>query len=219
MVDYPDYGSGKERENQIRAIRQIGTNGLPTLIRMLHKKDNRFEVWWVNLIEKQHVIKIRFQPAEEIRMRATWGFNLLGSQASGAVPELIGMFEQEPSLRSEVVIAIGNIGPEAEQAIPVLLQGITDTNVIVRNNSINALGHIHAEPGVVVPNLARCLQDSDSSCQKSAMVALRRLKQAAKPAVPALINALTNSDLSIREDAKMALKEIDPKAAADAGIN
>jgi HEAT repeat protein len=40
----------------------------------------------------------------------------------------------------------------------------------------------------------------------------------AKPAVPTLIGLLTDSEAYIRHDASNALKEIDPDAAAKAGV-
>jgi HEAT repeat protein len=49
-------------------------------------------------------------------------------------------------------------------------------------------------------------------------MALWQVGGAAKQAVPALVKALNDPDQSVRWQAALALKQIDPEAAASAGV-
>ena len=48
------------------AVRQAGTNAIPTLLRLLRAKDSALKLKLMDLAEIQHIIKIRFTPAEEL---------------------------------------------------------------------------------------------------------------------------------------------------------
>ena len=45
------------------AVQAIGTNAIPTLLRMLQKTDSPLKVRLVALLRKQHFVKIQFHPA------------------------------------------------------------------------------------------------------------------------------------------------------------
>jgi hypothetical protein len=79
--------------------------------------------------------------------KAVVGFEALGSSAQPAVPELIKIFEENISADSECETAnsLGCIGPAANQAIPALLGGLTNSNYDVRQQIIRTLLQLHAE--------------------------------------------------------------------------
>jgi hypothetical protein len=54
-----------EQQKADEAVRQAGTNALPTLLRMLQAKDSAFKVRLMNLAERQHFINIKYTPAKK----------------------------------------------------------------------------------------------------------------------------------------------------------
>jgi HEAT repeat protein len=170
------------------AIRQIGTNALPTLLRMLQLPNPTLTDRVLAVARKQHFIKIPFGSAN-LNKKAFFALMALGSQASNAVPQLIAIFEKNPSSfpQTAAPAILGTIGPAAEQAIPALLVGLSYTKRTVRNNAIFALGRIHAQPKLVVPALIKCLDDSDQFVQEAAVVALGAFGNDAQTAVPTLL--------------------------------
>ncbi len=142
------------------AIRKIGTNAIPTLLRILEERDSEFKVKIRRLLHKQHLIRIPL-PSLHRNVTVIAGFEALGSQAGNAVPRLIEIFDSDHSPFSQQIVPVilGHIGPTAAPAIPSLLRWITHTNEIVRNDAIFAHGRIHAEPKIVVPALIECLKD------------------------------------------------------------
>src|SRR5712691_9374007 len=81
------------------AVRQIGTNALPFLMKMVTSK---YELKGYGPV-------------------AALGFQILGPAAKPAVPALVAMLDDE-RLSPEATAALGAIGPEAEESVPVLLK-------------------------------------------------------------------------------------------------
>ena len=135
--------------------------------------------------------------------------------------------------------AIGQIGPEASEAIPFLIKGLKDRkgyiaaralasigpaimptlreslnakNSYVRANATCALGGREHDPNVVVPLLREALKDEDPGVRQSAAGALIWIGPAAEPAVPDLILALMDLEIDVRCAAARALGYIGPGA-------
>ena len=170
------------------AIRQIGTNAIPTLLRMLQQPDSKFKTMIVPLLSKQHWINLPFIVFDRNFM-AYDALVALGPEAGNAVPRLIEISKNDPSAFAQqgVPAILGYIGPAARSAIPQLLPGITHTNLIVRNNAFFALRRIHAESSLVVPALIRCLNNPDTAVRAQAVRALGEYGRQAEVAVPALL--------------------------------
>lgn len=72
------------------AIKQAGTNAIPTLLRMLQTRDSVLTRELIMFANRQPFIHVHFTPAEEYRLRAIAALGVLGPQAKSAVPALIG---------------------------------------------------------------------------------------------------------------------------------
>jgi HEAT repeat protein len=206
------------------ALRRIGTNAIPTLLRMLRAKDSPLKVKLVKLARSQHFIKTEWLLAGDWNNLATRAFQMLGAKGESAVPALIEIVDQKISNLSQwsdaiaamdAIAAIGFIGPSAKGAVPSLLQWATHTDRSVRYYAICALGEITAEPERVVPVLINALHDPDAQNQIRAVQALRQFGPDAKLAVPALVEYFKASHSS---EALDALKQIDRGAAARTGV-
>jgi len=177
------------------AIREIGTNAVPILLRMLQGPDATLKDRLWDLARKQHFFAVppRFYPNPKFEIAA--GFRALGKTASNAVPSLIVMFTHYPTvafLQQAVPEILGDIGPAARRAVPILLRAATHTNQVVRNNAIFALGKIGAEPDSVVPVLINRLKDTDTQVRTQAARALGAFGGKAGSATPALIELWSN---------------------------
>ena len=143
-----------QRNKADEAMRDAGTNAMPTLLRMLRAHDSPLKLKLLNLAQRQKLIRVNYVPASAKKYTAGVAFGTLGSAASNAVPELIRIYQQDSSLqtRNAIIIALGHIGPPARDAIPLLLEAAGSTNIPLRANSANTLkaidGEAAAKPGV-----------------------------------------------------------------------
>lgn len=201
------------------AVRHLGTNAIPTLLRMLRAKDSALKVELLHLAQRQHFIKITDTPADQLNYTAAKAFEVLGAEAQSAVPALVEIANQKISQDSQLnaIDAMGSIGPAAKEAVPSLLCWATNADVGVRWRAICALSDIHADPKRVVPVLANALRDPDPLIQFGAACALPYFGPGAKIAVPALVDFIDNPHTRAydRQCAANAIRLIDPKTAVE----
>jgi hypothetical protein len=207
-----------KRDQAQAAIREIGTNALPTLLGMVGTKDSMVKRGLIALGNKQSVIKLRFRPPDYFHARASYGFSALGPAAKPAVPALIALLhDKDLEVRATAAHCLSLIGPEAEEAVPALVQVLReqgDGYGLVLLHSMEALGQIHGDPDLVVPALLEYVNGSRKSWNYNdpAMDALARYREKAKPAVPAILELLNDPDRGHWEAADHALLNIDPQA-------
>jgi HEAT repeat protein len=214
------------------AVRTIGTNGIPTLLKMLGKKDSAtksrlLDFWgW-------HVQTNRYLPAW-VRYPGWWrnqaviqqseaegGFRLLGADARQAVPALISLYEQNVSPFSQGATsrALNALGPAAQtMAIPSYLRAAASSNGEIREVAVLALHGVNAEHVEVVPALTQALSDTNALVRLVAADGVRKFGTNAQQAVPALVLLLSDRDARVCGAASYALKSIDPEAAEKAGV-
>ncbi len=132
------------------AIEQMGTNAIPTLLRLLRTPDSPLaRIFW-RLAQKQNIIHFHYVPPASVYERAAMGLEVLGPRAESAVPELVKIFESNLSPESQGTIArvLGLMGPLAKAAVPSLLRGTVSTNSFVSQSSVWAVRRIEPEAGV-----------------------------------------------------------------------
>lgn len=204
---FPDLPDRIEADN---AIRSIGNNALPVLVRWTAVKDSTFKKKLIVLMRKQSLIQFPFHSDEEYHALADAGFAALGPLAKPAVPELIKLLNHpDPWVRVAAGYDLMWIGPEAQDAIPALITCLNDSNGMVRFRATRCLCAIHMKPELVVPALARSLEQS-SVPPSETISALVQYGEDAKPAVPQLVRLLNSKDLRTRLTASNALHRIDP---------
>lgn len=171
------------------AIRQMGTNAVPRLFRLLEARDSKLKSWAMALLQRQHWIRFSFKPAEDKNFEALSAFKALGPSASNVVPRLIETFDSNPDAYSQQAVPaiLSYIGPPARQAVPALVRGTANTNWIVRFNCAVAIRKIEPDPKLVVRALIKLLGDPVSSVRREAAETLGRFGAGAKAAIPALL--------------------------------
>ncbi|MDB6067252.1 MAG: repeat protein [Pedosphaera sp.] len=202
------------------AMRHMGTNVIPTLLRELQAEDSQLKLKCVALFKKQHFIKLNFTEDYLRQQAACSAFNALGNNGRSALPKLMALYENPRFYNSRISImgAIAAIGPAASPAVPILLPGLRDTNKTVVLCLEVSLGRIHAQPGLAVPALLKCLSDRDWRVRRHAAYSLSDFGADAKPAIPALVELLQDKNAAVRQTAAEVLPRIDPEAAAKAGV-
>src|SRR5438094_557903 len=74
------------RDSAQLAIRSIGTNAIPELLKMLAKTDSKPKTELLLLLSKQRFIKLHWRSASSCNSEAAVGFQALGADAKEAVP-------------------------------------------------------------------------------------------------------------------------------------
>jgi HEAT repeat protein len=168
-----------------RALRAMGKDALPSLIRMAHTRDTLLRKRMIDLSQRYDWLGIHPQPFDDLQMEYVCGFSILGPAANGALPELISMLgDRAPEVRAFAAFAIGTIGPDAAPAIPALQRLIT--------NSLSA-------------NVQGQWKGEDRGL---AAYALGSMGPAAQRAVPQIELLRKDSDLFVRSAAEAAFVKI-----------
>ena len=126
-----------------------------------------------------------------------------------AVPRLTELVRQaDPGTRYLAAKALGQIGDEAEAAIPALLEALRADDMFLRAGVAGALIKIGPP---AVPGLTKALFDPSSAVKRAACKALGKI--GSERAAPALKFALRDGNPGVRRLAREALERIDSPAA------
>ena len=132
----------------------------------------------------------------------------VGAAGKAAIPALIkALADPDEFVRARVEIALGSFGPDAESAIPALIEasrGVKGRPTMPGS----ALGRIGQ---VAVPRLISALSNEDATIRRVAVEALGNIKD--PNSVNALILALGDKDDGVRLEAVFALPNLGPVAA------
>src|SRR5262249_36382839 len=137
-------------------VRQIGTNGIPALLKMLARKDSLAVAKLVDFWSRypNSVSAWAGDPswyrnqAAIVNNDAALGFEILGADAQQAVPALIRLYEQNISPSSQAAISrvLNAMGPEAQRtAIPIFVRAAGSSDAAERDVAIWALFSVDAE--------------------------------------------------------------------------
>lgn len=85
--------STKYDDEPDRAIEAIGTNGLPTIIKLLDARDSALKTKWIDLVNGQKLIHVHLKSALDKEWIAIVGLSVLGSNALPAFPHLIKLWQ------------------------------------------------------------------------------------------------------------------------------
>ncbi|MCY4070102.1 MAG: HEAT repeat domain-containing protein [Chloroflexi bacterium] len=131
-----------------------------------------------------------------------------------SVPRLADLVRQaDPGTRYLAAKALGQIGDEAEAAVPTLLDALRFDDMFLRAGITGALIQIGPP---AVPGLTQALFDPSSAVKRAACKALGKI--GSERAVPALKYSLNDSNAGVRKFAREALERINtPEARAALG--
>ena len=114
--------------------------------------------------------------------------------------------------RRHAQLALSAIGPEAKDAIPLLIESLAAEDLEVRGTACYALGKMGAAAAEAVPVLEKRLQELDGGSRTSFIWALMQIRPGDKDveakAVPLLVEALSYDHDLVRLEAATSLGQI-----------
>lgn len=138
----------------------------------------------------------------------------LGEVASPAVPALMAAYndEQDPQVRTDILFALGEIGPKAKGAIDVAIEGCSDEDQGVRYASFYLLGRVGPEAMRGKDALKAHLDDQDDYYAATAAWALARIDEddpdVVAKGIPLFVKALKSPEPFVRHEAADSLAEL-----------
>lgn len=154
----------------------------------------------------------------EMRWYAIDALGRFGPDAAPAVEAIIKALKSKNAELAgyETVLrrgarSLGNIGPAAEAAVPVLEEALSAGDALYRIAAAEALWRI-ARHEQAIPVLTEELQSDDARAAFAAALALGELPDAGDRAIGPLVRALAHEDADVRQAAVDALVRIGPPA-------
>ena len=200
---------GTISQEAVDAVRHIGTNGLPFLVKWIRNdkdvprwKTKLFDIaysWNTRSSARTRALEI-IQQQQLLANRATWGFEILGQRANAAIPELTHVARDGNGASAvQALTALSYVGKDS---LPSLLAFANDRNYKCRIQAIDALGgmrRLRADAHPIVVNLIEYLKESDPNVVCAAANVLGRLNLESEISVPALAALLQSTDPEVRQ--------------------
>ena len=82
-------------DESVEAVRELGTNSIPILLRMLRSRDSDLKQRLTRLAQKQSLVRVDYVSADRQRWVARQGFVALGIAAKEAIPQLLEISREE----------------------------------------------------------------------------------------------------------------------------
>jgi hypothetical protein len=160
------------------AVRHIGTNGLPWLLKWTDYEPPGWKrMLWTNApstARRSGHFGLLNRP-EELNWLARFGFEILGPQASPALPEVQQrMMDWGKPWRASVAMQIYT-EIEGAGGIPVLVSALGSTNVTCRQSAAFCLATLGTNGAAAAPVLRNTLNDPDPVVRRVAGAALQKI--------------------------------------------
>jgi hypothetical protein len=163
------------------AIRAIGTNALPFLLKWIQKEPPSWHRAAHNklpdsITEVAPAKLLIDGPGYEKATQAVVAFGVLGTNAAPAIPKLVALMTTttSPRIAGRAIIALSGVGAPA---FPYLVTALSDTNQLGRSLIPNFMRSMAADVGTntCLPPLKTALQDQNLAVRAAASRALRVL--------------------------------------------
>lgn len=109
------------------AVKQIGTNAIPFLLKKLTAKDTAFEKRLKSLLQKQSLIQFQLKNPWYVQRLIVSGFEILGKDAQPATTKLIMLTKDPDQLtRFFALQCLCAIKPDKDTLMPILVHSLHD---------------------------------------------------------------------------------------------
>ena len=216
LADLEQHNSKAERATI--AIKALGTNSIPILMKDLTARDSRLKIFTRKLIQTWFSPKASFVSADRLNQRALNGFLILGEQAAPATPVLIERLRDEKTDDSEMVTwALASIG---ETAAKPLLDAVKSENPTSRKRAMRCLGafaswdKLGPLTSVSFQTVVSGLDDANPEVRLAALDSAREFTNEVRVLVPKLMLLMESKNLDIQRAATHALIKAGPPQEA-----
>lgn len=194
------YGDVRRERAAREAVRALGSNAVPHLIRILESRDSKFKTAFNRLANCQSVIRFRFESVAVRQMHAAIACQEIGPAAAPAISALAGLINDADQAQW-VIPALAEIGP---QTFPLLTHALFDGHQQARIAAAGSLRLVHP-PELAVDPLVRALASTETPVRRLAAESLGALGVSSTTVVTALINQLDDPDATVRLAAARSL--------------
>lgn len=212
--------NNRAKRNECRdAIYAIGTNAVPTLIRMVNCKDSPVKLKAIQFLGPKWSERLKIRRAGYYYSKATFGFSSLREKAAPAVPALIDLLHnRDRGVQAAAAECLSDIGPEAGSATQDLvnvLHNCTGNDGILILSAMDGLRGPGRNIEIAVPELLIWINGERKSWNyvQHAVEVLYCYGPPAKAAIPALQSLLNDPDPNLSNAAFNSLWRIDRQAA------
>jgi HEAT repeat protein len=162
-------------------------------------------------IRAEDALVVALEDAEPgVRAAALAALVNLGAELPDNSLEMLTRFmdNEDAGARTDAIKALGMLGREAEQALPVIEAAMTDSVPEIRHNAAWALGRMgDAHADKIVPLLGTALTtDEDEDVRIQSAWALGQMGKHARAASAALNAALEDPEIRVRRESYETLK-------------
>ena len=183
------------------AIRAMGTDAVPALLKMVGTKDAGVRKL---LLKLPKWIPIHLRPREEIQQLGWRGFHILGPVAKSAVPALIRLLhDDDAQVRAYAAGCLAEIGPDSRDAVPDITKNLSDAlarkargrwDDWEKGYAALALGEIGPPAASAIPQLS-LLTNDPTTAGPLAQAALIKIKgESFQPVIEALNDTSNQSN-------------------------
>jgi HEAT repeat protein len=182
---YPDE-SEIHRMRAERALRALGTNALPILVKMASSRVSGFRghpggpsfrgfVGW--LAGAPEMAFLHLPPQEGRHEMAAWGIRLLGREARPAAPALVRLLsDRDREVQWAAADCLAAIGPEAAEAVPALVRMLENCSRAKNYDWTLVYTAVHAL-GEIGPPASAAASELAGMTNEFAAVALIKIRQ------------------------------------------
>ena len=146
------------------AVRHIGTNAFPMIVRRLRASDSKAKINLILFLQRTlHTYRLPIPTAIPGHIEALQALGALGNDAEPLVPELADAIDHGRVWPDGYAgFWLQSLGSDGEAAVPALARRLQDTNITVRFWDLITLAHIGIkQTNVVLPLLEASLTDAD----------------------------------------------------------
>jgi HEAT repeat protein len=220
--------NGGVRRRAAAAVKRLGPDStlLPFVAAALEHDNDEIVLSGLRAVESEfHAVAQPLTPKvaalldhENIRVRREAAFALQAlkhrdARAAGVLTEILQSSEFYYRKTSDVVAALGELGPLAKDAVPQILKHFESQQRLNEPQSVSTIGRAIAKIGPdAVKSLAGLLSTRRPDLRVAAAEALESIGPGAEPAVPQLVAALNDAEIDVRVNAARALGNVGPAA-------
>ena len=159
----------------------------------------------------EKIVQMLRDNSRGVRDAARFAIEALQTNVDGIVTELVKLLadrEADSRARAAAADSLGSLGGQAREALPVLVEVISESDQLVRAAAVDSLIRFEGLARTAVPELFRLLEHRETSIRNSAVRAIIELGEHDEKAIPQLVRLMSHAEWHVRESAARTLENL-----------